>query len=288
MASKYRIGEMDVYIVSDGINYTDVGGLFGLVPKALWSKVTSVDELNRVPMHLRSLYLEDEDKKILVDTGYGDKFNAKMRRILGVGEQRDRLLHDLQSIGVAPEEIDIVILTHLHGDHCGGNTRWDGTGRVVATFPYATYWVQRLELSQAMFPNERTRATYLAENFRPLLESGQLKMIDGDTQVTRHVRTKIARGHTPSFQTVVVESAGEAAIFLGDACPWGIFLERLGWVSAFDIEPIDSITSKKMLGQWAVRHQARLFFQHDAIMESALVTLEGEKFKLTDVVPVRD
>jgi len=286
VASKYRVGDLDVYLVSDGINYTDVGGLFGLVPKALWSKVTSADEKNRVPMYLRSLYLESEGKKILVDTGYGDKLSEKMRAILGLGPEKMRLVNDLRSIGVEPEAIDVVILTHLHGDHCGGNTYWDENGRVRPTFPNATYFAQRQELGEAMFPDERTRGTYFADNFRPLLESDQLRVIDGDTEITAHVRTKVARGHTPSYQAVVVESDGEAALFLGDACPWGIFLERLGWVSSFDIEPLASITSKKMLGGWAVRHHARLFFQHDALMESAFVRREGDKFVLVDPVKV--
>ncbi len=287
MANKYHVGNLDVYLVSDGINYTDVGGLFGLVPKALWSKVTTADEKNRVPMFLRSLYLESEGKKILVDTGYGDKLSEKMRNILGLGPQRARLINDLRSIGVEPEAIDIVVLTHLHGDHCGGNTYWNEKGNVLPTFPNATYFAQRQELSAAMFPDERTRGTYFADNFRPLLENGQLQIIDGDTEITGQVRTKIAPGHTPSFQTIVVQSNDEAAIFLGDACPWGIFLERLGWVSSFDVEPLVSITSKKMLGNWAVRHHARLFFQHDATMESAWLRREGKKFILVEPVKVQ-
>ncbi len=258
-----KIGNAEIFVLSDGMTKSDGGGFFGLVPRVLWEKVHPADELNRVPWALRSLLIIADGKKILVDTGYGDKLTPKQKKIFAMEGQGDRrLLGDLERVGFSADEIDIVVNTHLHADHCGGNTVFDGD-RVVATFPNARYIVQRRELAQAMFPNERTRGTYFKENFVPLLESGAMEIVDGDYQITPSVRTMVTRGHTPGHQVVVVESGGEAAIFLADACSWAVHMERLAWVPAFDIEPMESIQTKKRLRDWALRHNALLIFQHD-------------------------
>ncbi len=258
-----RIGNAEIFVVSDGASLTDGGGFFGLVPRVLWEKVCRPDDLNRVPSHLRSLLVFADDKVILVDTGYGDKLSPKMKRNLGMeGSEDGRLIRDLAKHGVAPEDVDIVINTHLHADHCGGNTRIMD-GKVVPTFPNAAYYVQRLEMAEARYPNERTRGTYFPENFVPLEGSGQLQIVDGDCQITPSVSVWVTRGHTPGHQIVVVESEGKTAMFLADACSWAVHLERLAWVPAFDLEPMVSIQTKKRIGDWALKHDAVLIFQHD-------------------------
>jgi len=276
---RLEIGRAIVHIIDDGQIWMDAGGLFGLVPKRLWSRVTSADEENRVPIVLRCLLIESQGKRILIDTGYGDKMTPRVREILGLPpDDRDRLLRSLAEAGFKPEDIDIVLNTHLHADHCGGNTRQsDGLdARAQPSFPNATYWVQRLELADASFPNERTRGTYFAENFQPIADAGQLHVIDGDVWVTDEVRTWIAPGHTRSHQCVVIESEGEAAIFLADAIPWAVHMERLAWVPAYDIDPLTSIQTKKQIIAWATRHQARLIFQHDPRIDvGRLVETDG-------------
>ncbi|MCD6291256.1 MAG: MBL fold metallo-hydrolase [Anaerolineae bacterium] len=277
---KIKVGRVTVHIVDDGQVWTDAGGLFGLVPKRLWSRFVTADAENRLPTALRCLVIESQGQRILVDTGYGDKMTPRVREILGLGpDQRDRLLHSLAEAGFGPEDIDIVLNTHLHADHCGGNTRpSEGPDSpLVPPFPRATYWVQRWELADASFPDERTRGTYFSENFQPLAQAGQLRVVDGDVWLTDEVRAWVTPGHTRSHQCVVIESEGESAIFLGDAVPWAILLERLAWVPAYDVEPLVSIRTKKQIIAWATHYHARLIFQHDPEVDvGTLVASDGK------------
>jgi glyoxylase-like metal-dependent hydrolase (beta-lactamase superfamily II) len=257
-----RLGNADLHIVSDGLAWMDGGGHFGLVPKVLWEKVVQADELNRIPMALNCLLVVSKGQRILVDTGFGDKLSSKERQIWSIAGE-SRLVGDLRRLGFAAEDIDVVINTHLHSDHCGGNTVLRD-GQVVPTFPRAEYWIQRLEWADARYPNERTRATYLAENFVPLEERGQLCLLYGDTHVTSEVRCIVTRGHTRSHQSVVIESGGETAIYLGDLASWTIQMERLAWVSAFDVEPLETIETKRRIRDWALEKGALLIFEHDS------------------------
>jgi glyoxylase-like metal-dependent hydrolase (beta-lactamase superfamily II) len=248
-----RLGGVNLHIVSDGVTWSDGGGPFGLVPKVLWEEVIQPDELNRVPMSLNCLLIESEGKRILVDTGHGDKLSDKERQYMNLAGER-RLLGSLERLGLAPEDIDIVINTHLHGDHCGGNTSFLGgrDGQPMPTFPRAEYWIQRLEWADASYPNERTKGTYFAHNFVPLEESGQVRLLYGDTRVTSEVRCIITRGHTRAHQSVVIESEGKAAIYLGDLSPLAVMMERLAWVPAYDVEPLETIETKRRIRQWAL------------------------------------
>ncbi|MCS7287255.1 MAG: MBL fold metallo-hydrolase [Anaerolineae bacterium] len=256
-----RIGNVEVYIVSDGSFRMDGGAVFGLVPKVLWEKVITPDELNRVPMNLNCLLIVSEGKRILVDTGMGDKLTPKEREIFSLYGER-RLFRSLEKLGFSPEDIDIVINTHLHSDHCGGNTLAVNE-EIVPAFPRAEYWIQRLEWADAAFPNERTRATYLAPNFIPLWERGKVRLLYGDTKVTSEVRCIVTKGHTRAHQSVLIESKGEKALYLGDLAPWAINMERLAWIPAFDVEPLETIETKRKIQQWALEEKAILFFEHD-------------------------
>jgi glyoxylase-like metal-dependent hydrolase (beta-lactamase superfamily II) len=216
-----RFGNVNLHLVSDGVYWEDGGGLFGLVPKALWERVAAPDERNRLKFEMRSLLIESAEQRILVDTGYGDKLTDKERGFISLEGER-RLLDSLAKLGIGPLDVDLVINTHLHGDHCGGNTGYDENGELVPTFPWATYCVQRLELADATFPNERTQATYRRENFEPLAKAGQLRVLSGDTRLTDEVRVVVTPGHTRAHQCVVVESGGQTALFLGDLASWPI------------------------------------------------------------------
>jgi glyoxylase-like metal-dependent hydrolase (beta-lactamase superfamily II) len=276
-----RLGNVNLYIVSDGLAWMDGGGHFGLVPKVLWEKVVQADELNRVPMALNCVLIISEGRRILVDTGFGDKLSPKQCQIYSiVGESR--LLGDLRRLGFAPEEIDIVINTHLHSDHCGGNTILR-EGEVVSTFSSAEYWIQRLEWADARYPNERTRATYLAENFVPLEKHGQLRLLYGDTRVTSEVRCTVTRGHTRAHQSVVIESGGETAIYLGDLASWMVQMERLAWISAFDVEPLETIETKRRIRDWALEKEALLFFEHDSRVQMGYLREEEGEYKVEAV-----
>ncbi len=271
-----RIGDVEVYIVSDGTFKMDGGAVFGLVPKVLWEKVITPDELNRVPMNLNCLLIISEGKRILVDTGMGDKLTPKERDIFGLYQER-RLLKSLEGLGFYPEDIDIVINTHLHSDHCGGNTVAEGE-EIIPTFPRAEYWIQRLEWADAAFPNERTRATYLAHNFIPLWERGKVRLLYGDTRVTSEVRCVITRGHTRAHQSILIESKGEKAFYLGDLAPWAINMEKLAWIPAFDVEPLETIETRRKIQQWAVEEKVILFFEHDPFFPAGYLVEENGRY----------
>jgi glyoxylase-like metal-dependent hydrolase (beta-lactamase superfamily II) len=256
-----HVGNVSLRFVSDGIHWVDGGSFFGLVPKALWKPIVEPDERNHIPVHLRCLLIETGTHRFLVDTGCGDKLSEEKRgRIRLIGQRR--LLGNLRDLGIEPQDVELVINTHLHGSHCGGNTVRGAGGQLVPTFPRATYCLQRLELADAVFPNERTQVVYHAENYQPLEQSGQLRLLWGDTRLTDQVRVVVTPGHTRAHQCVIVESGGQTAIFLGDAASWPINIERLTWVPAYDVEPLVSIETKRRLALWAVEKNALLLFGH--------------------------
>lgn len=272
-----KIGDFELIPVSDGTAWWDGGGAFGLVPKVRWEKLLSPDPLNRIPMGLRCLLIRTPRATVLVDTGQGDKITPEFAQQQNFRLDRPEggLLDDLGRQGVAPEDVDIVILTHLHADHCGGSTRIV-EGQVTPTFPRAKYWVQQREWSDAHNPNERTRATYMADNFDPVAATGQLCLLNGDTTITQGIRVVVAPGHTAGMQAVVIESGGETAAFPSDLAFFRWQLERLAWVSAYDIDPMTTIESKRHWQQWLAERQATIFFQHDTQVASAkLVEQQG-------------
>ncbi len=256
-----RLGKTDLHLVSDGEYRLDGAGLFGLLPKTEWQEIAEPDEKNRIRIRLSCLLIETGEHKILVDTGYGDKLSDQEREFMCL-EGDGRLLGNLAALGVAPEDVDIVINTHLHGDHCGGNTRYNAQGDLVPTFPNALYYVQRLELADALFPNERTKGTYHRANFEPVERTGQLRVLWGDTRLTDEVRVMVTPGHTPAHQSVVVESEGETAIFLADTAHWPLHLERLEILTAFDVQPLVTLETKRRLARWAIEHRVLLIFNH--------------------------
>ena len=267
MPYSFNIGSIPCHIVSDGRQLVDGGGFFGLVPRVLWERVIRPDEKNRIPVQMRSLLIQSSAGLILVDVGQGDKITAKERNIFGMEDSNQRLAADLQRVGFSPDDVDIVLMTHLHADHAGGCTHWrdvnDPESEAVPSFPNARYLIQRLEMADAAFPNERTRGTYFPNNWEPLRRTGQLEIVDGDQSLAIGVQSVTVPGHTDSIQAVWVEDAGESLLFLGDACSWAAHLDRLAWVPSFDLDPMQSIEGKRNLRRQAEEKNALLVFQHD-------------------------
>ena len=267
MPYSLQVGSILCHIVSDGRQLVDGGGFFGLVPRVLWERVIRPDAKNRIPVQMRSLLVQSSAGLVLVDTGQGDKLSARERRNYGMDDSNRRLAADLGRVGFSAEDIDIVLMTHLHGDHAGGCTRWsdpsDPDSEAVPSFSNARYLVQRLEMADASFPNERTRGTYFPQNWEPLRRSGQLELVDGDQILAVGVRSVTVPGHTDSIQAVWVEDSGESLLFLGDTCSWAAHMERLAWVPSFDLDPMRSIEGKRALRRQAEEKNALLVFQHD-------------------------
>lgn len=280
-----KIGNVELIPVSDGTTWWDGGGAFGLVPRTRWETLLPPDEQNRVPMVLRCLLLRAPRATVLVDTGMGDKVTPELAEQQGFRLERPQgwLVDDLARHGVSPDDIDLVVLSHLHADHCGGSTRFLH-GRLVSTFPHARYYVQQREWDDAHHPNERTRATYYPAHFDPLQASGQLRLLNGDTSVTESVRVVVAPGHTAAMQAVVVESGGETAVFPSDLAFFRWHLERLAWVSAYDLDPMTTIETKRHWQRWLVERQAAVVFQHDPqVAIGKLVEQNGRYAVLQDM-----
>lgn len=260
-------GEARAMLLTDGTSWWDGGGTFGLVPRPKWMKLLPPDELNRVPQELRCVLIEADGRRILVDCGVGDKPNELIASQYDVRRPRGTLIDDLARQGITPADIDFVIFTHLHGDHSGWATRLNDAGEVIPTFPNAHYFVQRQEYEDATHTNERTRNTYFADNFAPLMQRGVLTLLDGDAPITPSLRVSHTPGHTAGHQSVIVECAGAAPIiFLGDMASYMIHFERLPWVTAYDVLPLITIETKRHWQQWAFENDATLISCHDTLI----------------------
>ncbi len=259
-----RIGQIQVHLIRESDYLVDPGGAFGLVPRVLWSRhMTPTAEL-LVPMSSNCLLLQTGGRNIVVDCGYGHKLPEKAQGQLQLTRPRGDLCAGLARLGLAPTDIDLVVNTHLHLDHAAGNTQFDAEGQSVAVFPDAEYVVQRREYEDACRPNERTRATYLAENFEPLRNSGQLRLLDGDCELAPGVRGVVTPGHTPGHMSVLLESEGQCALQLADLATYAVHFERLGWMTAYDVEPLVTLETKRHWQAWALERDALLFFPHDS------------------------
>lgn len=283
-----KVGDFELIPLSDGTAWWDGGGSFGLVPKVRWEKLLPPDAQNRVPMSLRCLLARTPQATIVVDAGMGDKVTREIAEQQNfVLEHPDGgLVEDLARHGVSPEDVDLVILTHLHADHCGSSTRILD-GQLVPTFPRAKYWVQQREWDDAHHPNERTRATYFGVNYDPLEASGQLCLLNGDTPITRGVRVAVAPGHTAGMQAIVIEppGTGQAVVFLSDLAFFRWHLERLPWVSAYDLDPMTTIETKRRWQRWLAERQAIIVFQHDPQVPVGRLVEQGDHYS---VIPEPD
>jgi glyoxylase-like metal-dependent hydrolase (beta-lactamase superfamily II) len=257
---------LSVHLVSDGLCRMDGGTMFGVVPKVLWERAIPADEHNTIPMALNCLVVQDGETLLVVDTGFGDKLTARERGFWALPDERPGLVGALADLGIAPGDVDLLVNTHLHGDHAGGNTRWaqgSGVDRLAEpTFPRARYVVQRQEWADAAVPNVRTRATYLPENLAPLED--RLWLLDGDTRLSPHLRAQVTRGHTAGHQSLIVEPPGAPPIvFLGDVAPRPVHLERVAWVPAVDVLPLDSLVTKAGVARWLVEAGALVVLDHE-------------------------
>lgn len=258
---KIRLGEYRLDVVSDGTFRLDGGAMFGVVPRVLWERVYPPDEKNRIRLGLNCLLIRTGRETVLVDTGIGTKWSERERDMYGIAHETT-VPDDLARLGLSVEDVDVVVCTHLHFDHAGGNTRHDEEGKVVATFPSARYVVQSGELRTARHPHERERASYMPENWEPLVESGQLETVDGEVEVVPGVRVFPVRGHNDWTQLVEVESNGERAVYFADIIPTSRHL-RPAWVMGYDLYPVELLERKKELLARAVDERWVCVFEHD-------------------------
>ncbi len=232
-----KIGPYELQAFEHGEFKLDGGAMFGVVPKVLWEKTNPADEKNRIDMALRSLLIRGEGRVILVDTGIGNKLPEKLRAIYAVDESRLSTEKALAQAGLTAEDVTDVILTHLHFDHAGGATRLNEKGQVVPTFPNATYYVQKGQYAWGKKPSERDRASFFPENYVPLEEAGQLKILEGSQELFPGIEVRALFGHTPAMQVVRVSDGSQTLLYCADLIPTASHIP-LPWIMAYDLNPL--------------------------------------------------
>ncbi len=255
-----KLGRFNIHLLSDGTFTLDGGQMFGVIPKPLWEKKLEADARNRVRLALTCLLVQTGKQNVLVETGVGDKFDPKRADIYGVDHSAASLPAELKKVGVATEDVDVVINTHLHFDHCGWNTYHDGT-RLVPTFPRARYFVQRGEWEHACRPTERDRASYIEQFFGVAEE--QTEFLEGDAEVLPGISVEVLPGHTRHMQGVRISSEGAGAYFISDLVPTKAHLQY-PWIMSFDLYPMETLENKKRLLPQLAREETLVVFPHDA------------------------
>jgi glyoxylase-like metal-dependent hydrolase (beta-lactamase superfamily II) len=279
----FQVGRWRCHALEGGAQHLDGGAMFGVVPKPLWERRIPADARNRIRLALRCLVVEHDDGLVLVDTGIGNKEDAKFKDIYGVenagANGRTALEDALAELGVGPADIRWVVNTHLHFDHAGGNTYRDPAGSVLPTFPRARYVVQRGDWDFAHHTNERTAASYLAANFASL----HFELVSGEVELLPGIRCLPTPGHVPYHQSVLVESGGERVCFLADLVPTSAHLP-LPWIMGYDLEPLVTLESKRRLYARAEAEGWLLFFEHDPGVVAGRLGREGKGFGLVEPI----
>ncbi len=269
------LGDLEIFALREGYFYLDGGAMFGVVPKVLWEKKAPADNLNRICLATNSLLVRSPRANILIETGLGESLPAKLKEIYSL-ELRPGLKTALKEVGLKPEEIDYVVNSHLHFDHCGGNTEMVG-GQYSPTFPRAVYLLQRGEWEVALQPSERDKPSYLPEFFVPLEEKGQVELIEGDREIIPGVKIVLTPGHTAFHQSVLISAGSRAVFFAGDLIPTSAHV-GLAYIMSYDLYPVDTLKTKKMWLTSAADEGWIIAYVHDPNCFFSRVTKEKDKF----------
>jgi glyoxylase-like metal-dependent hydrolase (beta-lactamase superfamily II) len=271
-----QVGEYRVEIIPDTEFRLDGGAMFGVVPRNLWAQLCPPDEQNRIRMNMNCVFIDAGSEKILIETGIGVKWPAKQTSLYAI--ERERPLGETLRMrtGVTPDEITIVINTHLHFDHAGGNTTLNHTGTAVPSFSNARYFVSRAEIEHAESPSERDHASYLPDNWRPLRESGQLEAKDADYEVIPGLRMETHAGHNRSMQCWRLDAAGKTLFGFSDLVPMRAHVPS-AWIMGYDLYPVETLEAKKKLLPQAARENWLCLFYHDPDEPLCRIVEEGRK-----------
>ena len=280
-----RIGRLRVHAIQAGGQRLDGGAMFGVVPKPLWERRIPADDRNRIQLGMRCLLLEHDVGLVLIDTGAGNKESDKFYDIYGienVGAPGPTQLEDgIRAAGFAPDDVAVVISSHLHFDHAGGNTTRDESGAVRPAFRSARHVMQRGEYEYATHTNERTAASYFAHNFVPLVEAGLVDFVEGDQEILSGIHSVMTPGHTPFHQGILIESDGERGFYLADLAPTSAHLP-LPWIMGYDVEPLVTLETKRRILARAVAEDWLVIFEHDAATAWGKVKFDGKAYGLAD------
>jgi glyoxylase-like metal-dependent hydrolase (beta-lactamase superfamily II) len=272
-----KLGDLEFWILNDGGFRLDGGAMFGVVPKPMWEKKLPADERNRISLEMNCLLVRAAGKTLLVETGAGDKWDPKRRDIYAIGNGK-RLPKQLAARGVGLDQIDYVVNTHLHFDHCGWNTRFED-GRAVPTFPNAQYVVQRGELEHAKHPNERDRASYMTDNFLPIESAGKWWLLEGDREIVPGVEVIRVPGHNADMQCVRLSGGGKSAFFFVDLVPTTAHLSY-PWIMAYDLYPLTTLENKRKWIPEIAREGTLALFAHDAKVPAARLHAHNDEIEI--------
>jgi glyoxylase-like metal-dependent hydrolase (beta-lactamase superfamily II) len=275
-----KIGKYRLQTILSGYFALDGGAMFGIIPKPLWEKTNPADQQNRVALSTRNLLLISDNKKILIDTGMGNKWDEKSKNIYKI-DQNISLEHELELIGIKSEEITDILLTHLHFDHTGGSTKVEN-GKLVPTFTNAKYYVQKKNFELAVKPSERDRGSYIKENFDVLMKEGLLQLIDGEIDFDENISFRIINGHTFSQQMIKISDSSQTLLYCSDLMPF-ISQIKIPYVMGYDLQPLVTVEEKKKYLKLAAEENWYLYFSHDP--DYAMVTVKhSEKGIIPDKV----
>ena len=274
---------MTVHAIQAGGQKLDGGAMFGVVPKPLWERRIPADERNRIPLGMRCLLVEHPSGLVLLDSGSGNKESGKFHDIYGIenagANGRTALEDGLAAVGARPKDVALVVNTHLHFDHAGGNTFRDADGAIKPSFPRARYVVQRGEYEYSTHTNERTAASYFPANWESIRSADRLDLIEGDREIVAGIRSVRTPGHTPHHQSILIESDGARALYLGDVVPTSAHLP-LPWIMGYDVEPLVTLETKRRVLRQAVDEEWLVVFEHDASVAWGGVAWDGRTYGL--------
>ena len=276
------LGDYRIETVSDAEFRLDGGAMFGVVPRVLWEKVCPPDELNRIRLQTNCLFVETPGEKILIETGVGEKWTEKQMRTYGIFRTKTFAESLFEKTGYQPKDISIVVNTHLHFDHTGGNTILNDRDIAVPQFPNARYFVSKAEYEHAENPSMRDRASYLSENWRPLSESDQLDLKPDEYEVVEGLTMKQTRGHNATMQTVCLRRGGETFYSFADTIPTRHHLP-FNWIMGYDLYPLETLEAKKKLLPLAVKENWLCFFYHDCDVPLCRLTQKEGKFSAQEI-----
>lgn len=255
-------GDYKLEIVSDTEFRLDGGAMFGVIPRVLWEKVAPPDDKNRIKVHTHCLFIETASERILIETGMGEKWNAKQTDIYGVHREKPFAQTLLETTGYAPEQISIVVNTHLHFDHASGNTKFDAIGNVVPNFPNARYFISQSEFNHATNPTMRDKASYMPENWQAIVENGQLELKPNDYEVVKNLTMQTVRGHNATMQTVMLKQGDKTFYSFSDLIPTTNHISP-AWLMGYDLYPLETLANKQTLVSQAVKENWLCWFYHD-------------------------
>jgi glyoxylase-like metal-dependent hydrolase (beta-lactamase superfamily II) len=255
------VGDLDLTILTDGTYLLDGGAMFGVVPKPLWEKRTPANEKNQILLGTNTIVVRTGKHTVVIETGIGNKLGEKQRSIFAA---QQLLLQSFAAAAIRPEEVDVVINTHLHFDHCGWNTTRKEDGSVVPTFPNARHFVHRGEVEHGHLQLERDAVSYISENYDPLIANGQMTLIEplGEMEIVPGVSVEVFPGHTAQMMAVMLDSAGQRACYISDLIPTSAHLDAT-WVMGYDLYPLTCIEQRKRFLSRAIPEQWLVLFTHD-------------------------